>query len=1119
MDRLYLGHSGSGKSYEITAQIRADLLLGERVMLLIPEQDSMNTELRITSALSDVPTVDLEILNFNRLANLIFRTYGGLNRRPLTHGGKRIVMSRALQSVAQNLSTYQKIDACDKGTLDGLIGMIDEFRTYCITPAQLQHASETMRADPSHAHRHLADKTTDFSLIYAAYDAQLDGDFYDASEDLQLAAELLDGADFFRGMHVYLDGYHGFTPVQYLILEHIAAQAKQLTVSFSCLPQEQELAWMFSRMIQTHRNVTRILRRNGREWESVVLTEQRRCSEANLIALKSKLWDLRADSAVCAPASSDAAQDAIRLFMHPTVHDEADFICRDILRRVQEGCRYRDITVVSRDIERYRGILDSAFAKYGIPFYFSARDVLSEKSLFRFVYSLLRCCIYNSRRDDVISLIKTDYLPLTDQERACFENYAEMWKLSGKRFWEEEDWYMNPDGFVPQTSERAAKRLQIVNTAKQKLRESIFPFIETVGAASAGMSAAAFTELLVNLLAELRVPHKLREKASLYEKLGYLRQRDLTAQLWDTFCALCDELTELCGEEKLTAEQYLYLLDMLVSDTDIGTIPAGVDCVTFGDAALLRPENCVHMYLIGVTEGSFPMNSSENPFFSDSEKEVLKQYQIALSPDTESCNADESFYFYYAIGCAAKSVTVSAYSSDLSGGEYLTSFAFSRVERLSGASVIYSASLPYESVLWGKEAAAEQYGRFQGTAIGQAMMRYYRDAGVAAFDRLLALESAQSLSTSSQQVHPDLMQTLLGRHMQMSPSRLERYVQCRFAYFCDYILKLDSSEKVSFGAADTGNFIHFVMERFVRAYAATEKPDFTDEQIDAMVDRYIEDYLLKVSGSDAAILHSRRLRALFARMKRTTRLLIRNLIAEFEQSAFAPAAFELSVGEENTAAVPGLCITDDAGNEVVLSGRIDRVDIWKNRGKTYLRVIDYKTGTKKFDLEQVRQGLNMQMLIYLFSLWANGEKHFDSEVVPAGVLYVSAKAPDVAADFGQSDEQIRKLIEKSFKRSGYLLDDREVLAAMEKDLSGKYIPVTLKNDGTYDMRYTAPLASLESMGELKQQLEKTVTEITGLLRGGSADAIPLCDRTGKSIPCQWCSYKPVCRRTGQTEEG
>ncbi len=1102
---LIFGKSGCGKTYAVTEEIGERLTEGLPVILLCPEQEAVIAERRTTERFSGrIPTEQLEILNFGRLPERVFREFGGLTDQLLSEGGRRLVMHRTLADVAPFLREYGRCVE-DAAMIERLLAMVAECKMFCVPPAMLEKAGNTLPA----GYRRLSDKLADLSLIYAAYEGLLHREYHDPEDALTSLDTVLDetGGAFFAGKYVYLDGFNGFTAQQYRIIAHMLRHAASVTVTLGCTAEMgEEPEWMMRRILETHRNLERMASEMKLIPHIRALAENKRSQAYALRHLQTHLWSMGSTE------HADAGED-IALFACDNPFDEAEAVALDICKYIRGGGRYRDITIITRDTERYTGILDAALLNYGIPCDTAGRTPVTSKPFFRYLRHLFALVTYHYARADVIGMMKTGCCDIDAADAFLFENYITTWNLTGHRLMTEDDYTMHPRGYIEVLTEEDQRILDAVNRVRGQLMDDYIPFFEDLS--RPGQTVEQLAARLYHFLCERQLPQLLDARAEKEASFGDLTASEETEQLWEIFVSALDTLVSIAGDIAVNVPDFWSLFSLVISDLDIGTIPVRADQVMIGDASLIRPDGAKVVYLIGAVDGIFPKTPEEDALLSDHEKSILAGLGIGLSADTAARLQDELFHFWFAASAAERRLVVTYPTADLTGKAYRPSSAVERIRVLfPDLKPTNPTHLPSIERIAAPKTAFEIMAYEKNTVLGRALWDYFWES--AANDPVLRrrLEAlSQPLVQRVCRLNEQTLSLLFGDTVSMTQSRLESYVMCRFAYFCGYVLKLKENKRASFDGADIGSFVHDVLRRFMEVYTQDDNPArFEDESVlNDVIGELVHSYLNTVCGLRWDTKQPARIRHLFSRLQKSASLIARNLIHEFESSDFVPRDFELPVGGDDGRAIPTLAIRAEDGTRIRLYGSIDRVDTYEKDGVTYVRVVDYKTYVKRFSLDDVAAGINLQMLLYLFAVWKNGNTRYAGELRPAGILYMGAEPTEVTHNGTPTREQALAAAEGSVKRSGLFLDDMDVLQAMEHGLGGKYIPVQMKKDGT--LYKSAPVQSLEEFGVLMRDVEKTVGEITMEMKRGVADAIPISvsmSETGRD-PCAYCGMKFVCR--------
>ena len=1101
MITLICGRAGSGKTTTLLKNAADSLLAGKPTFLLVPEQTVVDTEARMAALLGDRPTVGLEILSFRRLANRLFRTYGGLSYHYITKSGKTLFLWQTLGELAPMLTSLAPSgqNVRDRSLVRLLLRTISECKSYGITPAQLENSMKKLGGDDP-ASLPLFSKLSDLSLIFAAYSNKIAKELDDPSDDLTKAAALLKKHPFFAGADVYIDSFHGFTPQEYALLAGIFSSADQVTVAL-CTDRKRENR-LFSETDRTAEKLRRLAEDCGGAFTEEFLTENKRAKSKALAHLEKYVWSHAQGEILAFPEKAPG----IAFYECPNLFSECECVAADILKKVRAGASFRDFAVTARGLDRYEGILDVIFEKYGIPFFLSRRSDLTAKPLVRLILSAYAIRHSNFRLSDVMTYLKTGLADLSFEEISLLENYAETWAIRGS-LWRADEWRMNPFGYTAVFSEEAAERLAAVNDLRDAVTPPLFDFFEHLKEAKTVREHCA---ALYDFLLSLSIPEKLEKQADELKEKDPIAANELS-RLWSILIDALDELVLMIPDAEADDREFVRLLTLLFEETDIGTIPATVDEVVIGDASLLRATP-KHIYLVGVNDGIFPAVPQGTELFTDRDRERLASLGVTLADGSEAKADEERFTFYRVLSSATDSVTLVYSSSDLEGNLLKPSIGYLHVKTLFPHNeTLNAAARPITERLEGRNNLPELACEAEGTPLGDALKRYL--AADPAFAAKQWLTEKRPLCESDLRLSEETAALLTKGDLALTQSRLNDYVKCHFSYFCKHLLKLGEEKTPQFDAADIGTLVHHILEYFLAK--ADGRTDFSNEEIENMVGEIVDDYVNDVCRLTPDR-ENNRLFHLFDRLKKSSTLLCRHLLSEFAQSKFKPAYLELPIGmsiDGKQSLAPYRFDLGD-GSAAYLYGIADRVDTYRENGKLYVRIVDYKTGKQTFSMEKVEKGLDLQLLLYLFSAWKKGTEQGsvfenEEEILPAGILYSAAEEPSYTFAIGDtiSEETQEKKLTDRYKRNGLLLNDQQVLDAMEPGLGGKYLPIRLTQKGTFSGADS--LKTLEEFGELLTSVETTVKKIGREIKKGNASALPM--RDGKHLTCDHCELKPICR--------
>ncbi len=1065
-----LGSPGSGKTGEVIRRVKADLENEIKVLVIVPEQDILSSERLISTAIGATPNVmDLEVVSFRRFCNTVFRTLGGLCYNYLDKGGQAIMMWRVLSELSPALNTFKPGCATDIGLVSSLVALCDQFADYNVDPVALEDAVYSL--DPG-----LLPKAEDIATLYSRYDELIHDGFDSAKDDIKRAAELIRHSNVLDTTNIYIDSFSGFTPVEYELIEALISRARSVTVTLCAdTSRDDEI---FENIFKTKNRLIRLAQRNNVSVsDDTVLTSKR---NADLTFFEGYCYDSYTKEVF------EGEVDSITLLSAGDIYTECELVCADIMKQIRGGMRYRDITVAMGDSSAYAGILDSLFERHGIPYHFSAKDDILQKPIVKLIVSALNIITYNWRLSDVISYVKTGLCGITDEECDIIEEYASTWSVQGSMWKLDSAWNMNPDGYTDRTNADIADRLIRINDIRDRLRDPVLRLSDSIDGRT---TADACAKAIYTFICETVDIHAFSdEDTAVYNGL-------ITAL----------EQLSLCGKDIQIGdlETLKRLIRLLTSQTEFSLIPATVDQINCTSVSALRSAGLKKCYIMGAVDGSFPSVFKENSILNDELRTALCENNISLPNDPEELSTSELYSFWRGV-LSAQSVTVSYYTASLDGKEILPSACIYELKRLF-PELKEKTTTDTSDLVYDKESAFDLINDPRYTeAVRELLCDDPRYA-----DAIKAL-SVPITTTLCSVTDPENLKVFSG-DINLTQSRVDSYVHCSFAYQLDYVLKLNEQRKISYDPRDVGNFIHALLEEFFTCVrdAAKEGREIDSAETESIVTRLVDAYLEKTCGNSLKV--SRRMMALFKRLKRQALVFVHSIYDEFRNSDFKPVLFELPIVKGSDRGISPFRASLSDGSEVYIYGQIDRVDTYEKDGCTYFRVVDYKTGSKVFKRSDLEKGLNLQMFLYMFSVMENKERFSrladcKGELVPAGVLYYIARLPKDSHEVLVSSEEAERQVIEHIERQGMLLDDDEIIKAMSKAEGD--IPLPKGITTTTKANAEDAVFTLESLNDIKTTITDTLVRIAKGLKAGKADAEPMRDSRN---PCEYCRMRAVCR--------
>lgn len=1031
----------------------------EGQILIVPEQFSHEAERRLCQVGGDTISRYAEVLSFSRLSDRVASVCGGAARAYLDRGGQLLTMALAAEQISSRIKLYAAVLRKPEFLCD-VVKMIEEFRSYCLEPGALLEASRHMEGQ-------FAQKLEELGLLYEAYLAVCANSKADPSDKLYQLRDRLENSDWAADKRFYVDGFSDFTGSELQVLETLMQQSKAVSVFLSDGGHQSPA----EELVQ---QTARELKRLAQQLE-VPCVLQRVDQLADRNETVQKLLNELFVSAEPIPEVSDK----ISLRQYDSVEEECRGAADRVKQLMQQGARCRDISVACTDLNTYEAPLRSAFRMAQIPVYYAGETDLLGKPVIGAVLHALEAASGAMEYEDMALYLKSG-LPQVDQQRCDrLDNYAYRWNLRGSKW--EQCWDLHPRGFGETWTEADHAELAELNESRSLALDSLIGLRKRLfSAKNTGEMVLAFHTFLETV----RLRERLEEQAAAFHASGNGQLAQELQQLYEILLQSLEQTWLILGKTVRSPEDFAKLYRLLLTQYRVATIPAGLDQVHVSDLPDLRHRQVCHLLVLGASDGQFPSYRVSEGLLTEEERRNLARQGVSIAPGRADQMEQE-------MGRIASALAAGSETLWLSCSGQTPAWLFRR------AAALFPQSL-----------CSEDKELFLDMETLAAWRLRHEDRSDLHLPGLEEVENAlRSLRAYEfEKVAPKTVQGLYGRQMYLSASRIDKYAACRFAFFLAYGLKAQPRRKAKLDPSVFGTFVHAVLEQVVRR--VMELGGFRELE---------EAQLLSIATEEIdryASLHfpeqAQRAAYLFRRSQSEILDIVMDLGEELKHSLFQPAACELEFS--NAGQLPPIEIRgEDASCRI--SGFVDRVDLYEEGGKTYVRVVDYKTGKKDFDYTDILNGAGLQMLIYLFALRQYGGELFrKTSLEPAGVLYLPARKEFTLTSPMPDDETVAVKHMEERRRKGLILDDAALLAAMEADPQNpRYMPYSVGRQGL-----KGDLADQRQMILLERHVIRTLAAMTDSIASGEVGPNPV--SRGQFGSCTFCDYREVCHQDLCTHE-
>ena len=1106
--QLILGGSGSGKTtYLYDEVIRLSMEHPqEQYFLIVPEQFTMQTQKDIVTRHPNHGTMNIDIVSFARLAYRIFEELAVEQLSVLDDMGKSMVLRKVAAAQKRQLVLFGG-QLSKPGFVGQLKSMLSEFYQYGITPEALREMA------PSAKSPLLRQKLEDLALVEQSFQEYIEGHYITTEQVLDVLCRLIPESGLIRNSVIALDGYTGFTPVQYRLTELFLVYAKQVYVTVTA----DEAAGIYGKMgiqnlfymsRQMAVRLSEIAEKNQvKKLPDIMLGEQKNrrfARRPELAWLEQHLFRYGTETAYTGEAT-----DSIVFFQASNPSGEVSHIVHEIQRLVQEGkARYREIAVITGDLPGYGKEITHQFTQNQIPHFMDDKKNVLDNCLVELIRASLEAVRQDFSYESVMRYLRTG---LVSQERTMvdrLENYIlAMGIRGGKRF--RETW---------ERTYRGAGNLNVteVNAFKEQVLAPLFAMQERFR--QADLTIAGMTEAVLTLLADCRAEEQLESYQEYFTKIGEHRLAKEYGQVYGLVTELLKRLSDLLGEERVSRKEYLEILDAGFAELKVGVIPAVADRVVVGDITRTRLAHIRVLFFAGVNDGIVPARKDRGSLLSDRDRDFLGEHHLELAPTAREESFQQRFYLYLMMTKPSKQLILSWCRTGADGKSRRPSFLIGELRAMFPNAVLTDQETQADpeiySVAEAKQRLSAKLGQYRDGQLEQdeenaQFLELYRWFASSKDNQetLRRFMDAAFFVYEQQGISHAVAKALYGEILSGSVTRLEQYAACAYSHFLRYGLELLERKRFELASSDIGTLFHESIDLCFRRVKEKQYDwhTMTNETRDMLVEECVaavtENYGNTILGSSA------RNRYLAQRVGQITKRTVWALQQQIKKGDFIPAGFEVSFSAADNLSAMKIALSESEA--LHLRGRVDRMDVCEDGGKVYVKIIDYKSGSTSFDLLALYYGLQLQLVVYMDAVTEMAQHHYpDKEVVPAGILYYNIADP-LAEKKGQPDpEKIDAEILKKLRMNGLVNSELEVVRHLDRTIEKEsdVIPVVLKDGEVQAGR--SSVANRERFARLSQFVHRKLKEAGQEILDGEIGVVPY--KNGQRTACDYCPYHAVC---------
>lgn len=1108
--RFCFGPSGSGKSHRIYEEImqRAAEEPGRNFLIIVPDQFTMQTQKDLVMRSDRDGILNIDVLSFGRLSHRILEEVGTKEMPVLDDTGKSLVLQKVAADLKEQLPAMGSL-LHKQGYIHEVKSAISEFMQYGISTQDMDKLITSAQKRGA-----LAMKLKDLKTLYRGFQDYIRDHFITTEETLDVLRRSLSKSKILKGSVVVFDGFTGFTPIQNRLIQELMRVCAETIVTVTIgvgedpykMDGEQKLFHLSKKTVADLEKLAAEAEVERGEDLFVKGGPNRFAKAPALHYLEQNLFRYQYE-----PYAGE--QQEIHMFeaLSPReeVHQTALYI-RHLIR--EQGMTYRDIAVVIGDLEGYASYVETEFGQLEIPCFLDRTRGIVLNPMIEYIKSALQLYIKDFSYDTVFHFLRSGMADISREEIDELENYVIRTGARGYRTYSRlftrrtEELQGNAEG-SEQAEEKTMERLN-------RIRQQFMDAVEILHMGSQE-KAGDYVSHLYDFLEQNQVQQKLLNYQQQFEKEGDLSRAREYAQIYRLVMDLLDQVYELLGEEEISRQEFADILEAGFGEITVGTIPQSVDRIVVGDMERTRLKQVKVLFFLGVNDGNIPKNASKGGIISDMDREFLIESGTEMAPSPRQQMYIQRLYLYLNMTKPSEQLYLSYAKVNSEGKGIRPSYLIDTVRKLFPAmSVEYPQNRSRLEQIEGRQEGARYLAEelreyVEGTLPEEERQDFYLmyrayEADAAGRDLLTRAAFRRYRESGLSRI---VARALYGQQLENSVSRLETYAACACRHFLQYGLSLQEREEFGFEASDMGTVYHAVLENFAGKLAESNLTwwDFTEDFAAKAVKESVEAYA--ATYGETVLYSSARNEYAITRMSRILTRTVLTLQKHLKQGSFQPDDYELSFRFAEDLDSIHVDLSED--EKMHLQGRIDRIDVSEDTEHVYVKVIDYKSGNRKFDLAALYYGLQLQLVVYMnAAMEMESRKHPDKEIVPAALLYYHIDDPTIETPVELTDEQINEQILAKLRMNGVVNSDPEVVERLDRYMQDKsvVIPVEKKKDGSFSAR--SGVLSREEMQLISSYVDAKIRSIGREILDGKIAANPY--EKGNEEACTYCAYKKVC---------
>ena len=1106
--KIIAGRANTGKSSFIYDEIKTQSKNSKtNLILIVPELMTYQAESNIIERFDLPGIMNIEVLSFKRLERKILEEVGGLKRQDLSIFGKIMLLKQIFEDNKDKLKVYGN-SYKQSGFLKEFEELITEFKQNLVESQSLTQAAQDMDDEI------LIRKLSDIQLIYSEFIERTKNKYFDEEDKTNLFISLIKESAYIKSSKIWIDGFESFNRQRLHLIKNLCDYSKSVTLSlnidssyFDNLEVKDDFE-AFKIIYDTYHTL-----KNFDTDIEIISVRENKSPSTEIKAIEKNIFSLNIEE-------YKNNTDKINIFSSLNPYSETQKTAAKIISLVRDkNLRWRDIKVAVGNMEVYETNIKRIFSQFEIPFFLDVkRDILSNP-LCKYIFSILDMFIWNFKHDNVFEYLKTGFSPLNINQVQYLENHALQFGIEGDK------WFREFKSFDKDGNQITAEKNDIEQYRKlfaqdfEVEREGIYNL----------KTANEITKLIFKYLEKDKVKEKMEKAVKAFNAAEKYEEASEHSQCWNYVMEIFEQLLLIGQDNEISLNDYRKMLEAGLGEVEVSIIPPTIDKVEVGTIDRIAVTKPKALFIMGANDSNLDTKNTEKGLLLNEERDILLENDVRLTKGADYETFKEKHMLYKLFSSPSHSLSVS-YPLGLENGESLQPSLFIDILKKIFVSVKESSDLSISDELDLVSNYSGTYDCFvekmrnfidgyETDNIWKDVYAWYEKEEKETFDIMV---KGLNYQNSMNSLEPDIVKRIYDNNMTMTVSKLESYAECQFRYFMENVLRPRERAYQKIEYYDLGNIYHSVVEKFINKISEEHQDIITLNRIKAEDEavKITDNVLLEQADKLTAIDANHRNKYMKEKIKRVMKRTCWTIVRQLHSSDFRPKFTELQidlVDENDEKAKEGVYLppieipveTDKIKEVLKLRGKIDRVDVFENKEKLYISIIDYKSSPNDIDLEDAQEGIQVQLIMYLKALLDKGEELFGKKPCIGGVFYYYISDP-VYKDKNKEKEPEEEIF-KSLKLKGYVLKDKEVIKYMDKNIgsTSSIIPAAFKSDGEIRDDRTKALTE-ESFNNLIDTVYNKCKDMTKSILAGNININPYKKIDGKT-PCKYCEYISICQ--------